>query len=308
MNHPVGVGPFRGPGVVVFLAALALGTSGCSGGGGGGGANETTQHFELSVAAKAANVPLTNGTSVPFVGTYHAPHVPGPMAFTALKLDAAATLATASLTKTGSRKADPAWGFSSPAATDADVTLFVGADEATVCASGIRYGPFGVTLGGAPPDPLEADQATLSILNRGSAAVCVLVVPHVDATLNVGKVAVDATTCEVPAQDIGGEWTGTYQCINSPCGSDGGPVTLFITQDGHSAHYTDDGGATYDGTVCGGVFRFNGGGTDPGGDYTEGGTFFLNADGGASKSSTWRYVAPDACAGSCSDTLSRVSS
>jgi len=289
------------------VAALAL-AWGCSGGGGGGGSNEVTQTFDMPVASKVKDVPLNTGVARDFVGTYHTPQVPNPLALTALTVDVGATLASAGLTKTGTRKAASPWGFGAPGGgPDADVIVRVApaADAATVCSTGIQYGPYAVTLAGGtvdPPDPVEADPATLSIVNTGAVALCVRVIPKVDATLNLARVALKATTCEAEASDLAGDWTGTYACDNSPgCGDEGGTVDLTITQDGHSAHYSD-GTADYDGTVCGGVFRFNGAG--PG--YTEDGVFTLRADGTATKTSTWRDFPAGFCSGSCRDSLHRV--
>jgi hypothetical protein len=300
----------RRTGTVAALAFLALGAAACSGGGGGGGGgNEATQTFEMtSVAAKASNVPLTTNVTKEFVGTFHTPTVPGPLALTALTVDVNATLGSISVTKPGTRKAAPAFGFAAPSDGPlVDVTVRVSADEATVCSNGIPYGPYTVTQSGAsaivsPSDPLTADQATLSIVNTGQVAICVALLPHQDAMLSVAKAVVEATTCEVGADDIAGTWSGTYTCTNDPgCAPEGGDITLTITQSGHSAHY-EAGDAAYDGTVCGGVFRFDGGG--PG--YTEGGTFIRRPDGSATKTSTWRDAFGGACGGSCQDSLHRV--
>jgi len=299
-----GAAAVRSSALLAGLALFAVG-AGCSSSGDGGG-NEAVQSFEFtSFAGKATNVPLASGALQKIVGTYQTPKVPGPLALNALTVDVGATLGSVTLTKPGSQKATPAFGFAAPDSPLVEVTLFVApaTDEATVCDTGIAYGPYTITQSGLTSvDSLEADQATLSIINTGSVAICVAMLPHQDRTLNVARVAVTATTCEVGAEDIAGIWSGTYACNNSPCDDDGGDITLTITQapGSHSAHYADS-EAEYDGTVCGGVFRFNGAG--PG--YTEKGTFIRQSDGTATKSSRW--VSDDfACSGTCSDTLARI--
>ena len=131
--------------------------------------------------------------------------------------------------------------------------------------------------------------------------VCLEVVSPVNATINVDQVAVDVTPCKETPEDFSGTWTGTYSCTNVGCSDDEDvPITLTITQDGPNAHYTDDQGGSFEGTVCGDVFQFNG--TGPG--YWESGSLTLTGEDTATKTASW--VADDnSCSGDCTDDLAR---
>ena len=125
----------------------------------------------------------------------------------------------------------------------------------------------------------------------------------IDAYLTVSDVAVDLTECDQSQADIIGTWTGTYTCTNFGVGNEVDlPVTLTISQnDDGSYHYEAKGDeAVYDGHLCGNTFKFNGGVE---GDYTESGTFVLNDDGTASKTSTWNSIPPGVMGGNCTDSL-----
>jgi hypothetical protein len=174
------------------------------------------------------------------------------------------------------------------------------ADEATVCDTGVLQGPYTIK-GGALVDgkTVTPSQPVLRNINTNDIAICLIITSPVDAILNASadKVVVNTDTCDQPAADISGTWSGNYSCTDS-CYTDGfaGIVELSIEQDGYGATYTDDEGGSYEGTVCGNVFKFSGGG--PG--YTESGTFTLNADGSGSKTSSWANT-ENSCHGDCSD-------
>jgi hypothetical protein len=187
----------------------------------------------------------------------------------------------------------------------------IGAFAATVCQDGLRYGPFFITGSSdsptAEPPSAPAEPSSVNIINSGLFAMCFQVVSDTDAAVHVGDTSVDATSCNKPPANISGTWKGTYTCINHGFPNDiDEPITLTITQDGTRAQYIDDGGAVYDGTVCGNVFRFNR--TYPVDFDTERGTFILDADGThGTKTSTWlSNFSPDTNWGNCTDNLRRL--
>lgn len=174
------------------------------------------------------------------------------------------------------------------------------ADVDTVCQSGAEMGPYEITPGTSPAvKTLSSSQPVLRHINSGSIALCLIITSPVDATLNASTNAVTLSTdtCEEAPAAIAGIWSGDYSCSDScdPAGFSG-TVQLTILQDGYGATYTDDEGASYEGTVCGNVFKFSGGGTG----FTESGIFVLNADGSGSKTSSWSNT-DSSCYGDCSD-------
>ena len=92
-------------------------------------------------------------------------------------------------------------------------------------------------------------------------------------------------------------------CANTPCEDEGGPVTLTIAQEGHSATYSDTSGAHYAGTVCGNTFQFDI--TDTSVGYSESGSLVVNPEGTATKHSRWRDNS-GTCSGTCTDNLARM--
>ncbi len=179
------------------------------------------------------------------------------------------------------------------------VSLRVAAStDASVCETGELYGPYTVTdgtvVGG---QTLSASPKALRLANMGDMALCLIVTSPVDASIDISADAVKASTseCTEAPANIDGYWHGSFSCTSS-CEDDlDGFVGLSISQDGNSATYTDF-EADYEGIVCGNSFEYTGSG--PG--YTEAGTFVLNADGTASKTSTYTNTG-DGCQGSCSD-------
>jgi hypothetical protein len=193
-------------------------------------------------------------------------------------------------------------------ADDVGATAFIriGSDPGTVCEQGILYGPFEVahtTELEVTPATAEADAATLQVINAGLMSLCVVITPNFDATFSLDGVAVDLTEASCTASaNFAGTWSGSYQCGNS-CGDPfGGPIELTVTQSGSQASYTDDLGVTFNGRVCGEVFRFERVGTD----YIERGTLTLTGPNTAVKRSTWRNVDPPFCGGDCVDELTRA--
>jgi len=202
-----------------------------------------------------------------------------------------------------------------PAPADVSINAYmyirIGAFAATVCQDGLSYGPYAVTGSTAAPtvDPpsAAAEPSSVNIINAGLFAMCIQIVSDTDASIHVGSMSVDGTECGKPPADMSGTWTGTYTCRNFGWTDDiDQPITLTITQDGNRAQYIDDGGATYDGTVCGNVFTFSR--TYPLFYDTERGTFIMNAKGTrGTKTSTWRSIfSPDTNWGNCTDNLQRM--
>jgi len=174
------------------------------------------------------------------------------------------------------------------------------ASDATVCDTGELYGPYTVSNGAVAGDPsVSATAPTLRLANQGDLAICMIVTSPVDATIDINADTVSAATdeCTEAPADISGLWEGPYSCTDSCYGTEESYAALTIVQSGYSATYTDS-EASYEGTVCGNTFNFSGSG--PG--YTESGTFVLNADGTANKTSSYQNT-DGLCGGSCSDQL-----
>ena len=187
----------------------------------------------------------------------------------------------------------------------ATATLRVGSDPATVCEAGVLYGPFEVSHGTTlvvSPETVVADETALQIINSGSMVICLTIVPNIDALLSVDAVAMDITEgrCDSPA-NFAGTWTGTYECGNSCLGPFGGNIQLTVSQTGTEASYTDQGGDTFTGVVCGDMFRFE----YVGEGFFERGTLTLDGPNAATKRSTWRESSPPYCGGDCVDYLTR---
>lgn len=181
---------------------------------------------------------------------------------------------------------------------------------ASVCTDGEVYGPFSVTLAdtlvpmSVSPETASATQQTLDVINTGSYAVCIQILPVVNATVDLDTIIVNTTNCTEAPADIAGDWTGPYSCLGT-C-PENGTVMLTIVQnlnDPSIATYTDNSGASYEGRVCGSRFSYSGGVTS---DYDESGTFVLNPDGSASKTSQFIDLTTGFCTGSCSDELTRM--
>ncbi len=199
-----------------------------------------------------------------------------------------------------------AWLLGGEEDHNATAYIRIGSDPESVCEEGPLYGPFAINHGTsleASPATVMADEGALQIINTGSMTVCLTITTNFDCDLSVDGVAMDLTpgNCAAPA-NFAGTWSGTYQCGNW-CGEPfGGPVELVVTQDGSEASYTDQGGDTFEGRVCGNTFRYE----YVGEGFTERGTMTLNSNGTATKRSTWRGIEAPYCGGDCSDTLTRA--
>lgn len=184
--------------------------------------------------------------------------------------------------------------------------------EATVCTDGELYGPFDISLAdnfqpeSVTPSSAEATQQTLDVINTGAYSICVQILPLITGIADLNSLDIDFGSCNESAADIQGTWVGTYYC-EGICDSatDVLDITLEITQDQNDpsiASYTDS-EASYKGRVCGSRFSYSGGVESV---YDESGTFVLNADGSASKTSTYLSIGEGSvCSGTCTDTLYR---
>ena len=227
-----------------------------------------------------------------------------------LTVDLAATLAAASIEalEKSISQGHPNGGATPKATPTLDMTIRVGAKDelSTVCSTGIPYGPIKINgTSSVSPQKVAVSQQTISVINTGAMSICILTTPSIDTSITVNSLALEAEACAVAPANIDGTWEGTYFCDNSGvCADEGGPITLTINQsaNGYSAHYFD-GAATYDGSVCGGTFRFNGKAND--GSWTESGTFVVGPNGTATKTSQWQEL-DGSCGGKCQDTLTRA--
>jgi chitodextrinase len=182
------------------------------------------------------------------------------------------------------------------------------ADLDTVCDDGWLYGPYFLTGTDKPEtsdtQTVSAEPSTVDLINIGDFAMCIQISSPIDMTLSIKDYSVDVTTCDEDPADFAGTWVGTYSCFNEGCADEiNEPITLYITQNDHSAQYTDDQGATFEGTVCGNEFVFNGGVEGPGG-YFEKGKFTMNSDGTLNKESSFLNN-NGSCRGDCEDFLER---
>jgi hypothetical protein len=256
----------------------------------------------------AKGVGLTSGVPIQISWTKT---LPTSDTFTRLTLDLARTANSATVTfpapKPGSTRVTPG---------SATATVRAWVDEAqnigTVCGGGTPFGPFTINWnpntasGTVDPPAVDATPTVLSIINTGAFSMCIEITPNITATVDLEEFGMGVDHCNETPVDLGGNWSGTFTCNNSPCGDDiNQPIQLSVTHNQDSfqrASYTD-GGANYNGTVCGQTFHFNGG--DVAGTYTESGTLRLNGDGTATKTSNW--VATDgSCSGQCQDQLTRA--
>jgi hypothetical protein len=306
--------------VRVTSALLALLIGGCGGGGGGGSSGNGTADgaapAAVSLKANIKNVPLIAGVPAQIVGTYTLSGN-GSTGTGDYSINLARTLENTTLSSS------PVAGNGSKfetlrllayvlvkevfAAENFEVTAYVSHQgDPNVCSSPYFFGPFSVVgaVGSALTSgttTLEPSQEHVDIVSAGSYDVCVVMTPPITAYLTVTELAVDVKPCASPTVDIVGAWSGTYQCENTDGSTETGGVSLTVTQnpDG-SYHYADDGGAAYDGHLCGNKFKFKGG---KAGAYRESGTLIANGS-VATKTSIWRGEITNT-SGRCTDNLSR---
>lgn len=199
----------------------------------------------------------------------------------------------------------------------AALTLRMGpaGSEATVCTSGEAHGPAQFTLDGtgAPTDSspaeLPLDETTVAALNDDGMLLCYEADFPVELTVQLRTIYVWITLgldCDASAPaDLPSQVAGTYSCENTCGDGEGGDITIDIEQDGDVARYVDDGGAQYEGLVCGSDFVHMGGAGDPlGSDYLESGVLTFSPDERtATKVSFWQS---GFCGGTCNDQLTVV--
>lgn len=292
----------RLPALVVVLAGLA----GCSGDDPAGPGSPTPYRLVAPLENAVADLPLQ--ANVPTTVTFTLQLPPDIPLVTAAVIDIEGTIDHVRvdgipLWQLIARKVARLAGKADD--TGATAMIRIGSDPQTVCETGLAYGPFQVSQGTSlvvTPPTVSADEATLEVINLGSMTLCLTITANVDATLSVDAVAMDITEgrCGSPG-DFAGTWTGTYSCGNSCVEPFGGDEEIVVTQEGTTASYTDDGGETFTGVVCGDRFRFE----RVGESSTERGTMTLQSDGTAIKRSTWRGHEPPYCGGDCVDYLTR---
>ena len=273
----------------------------------------------FTVSNLGQNISLTSGEmkEISFPVNYDLDSLGGP--FSSLRMDLQAHLSAVSITVPGVTAAIPfpldSIKTAQAAVDGGQLYLRVGTAEQieTVCEVGELYGPFSITLAdnfqpeSVSPAEANASQQTLDVINTGSYSICVQIMPSVTAVADLNSLIVDMESCREPPADISGTWYGSYECIDICYGTEIDTVELVIEQnaaDPTIASYTDDANATYEGRVCGNRFSFTGGLTDS---YDESGTFVLNADGSASKTSTYIDIGTTViCSGTCTDILERI--
>lgn len=290
--------------LIFILPSVLVGYTGCSSNN-SDNANPTVNKFDLPVNESVKDVELI--ANQPTYIKHHYQAIPD--SFQELKIDLAKTLGSISV-QTSSQTGSKVQSITGRADDDisAQVMMYLGSEDQgeTVCESDIKYGPITFEadstfkLLSVNPPFIDLTQKSLSIVNIGSFHLCVEVISPVDATLNANSISIETQDCQEP-DDIDGFWTGTYTCTNScdPSSDDEvRNISLTVAQSGTSAIYFDD-EAKFSGTVCGNIFKFEGGSTDIG--YTESGVFTLNADGTATKTSSW--IDSEQCRGDCKDSL-----
>jgi hypothetical protein len=294
-------------GAICVAAALAAGQGGCSGSGGGTATSEITEKVTIPLGAIASNLSGAAGQTQFFGFTLALPPDEG---ITGWTVDLLSTLSTVTVTL-------PSPGIRSLARALASiVNVSLGVSHAlpagTACDDSVAYRTFSVTVDAAlrptSADPAAWTSSTQSLSTRagGLFTYCARVTFPVDAIVTVEKLVVDVTRrCDQAPGDFAGSWVGEYECHAVTCSSftDAGPITLQIAYDAAARRwsYTDEGGATYQGSACGNLFHFVR--NDPG--ESERGTFTLNADRTATKTSRYFSTATPACYGECTDHLHR---
>lgn len=297
--------------LALLLVVLISGCgSGSSSGSPSGVASET-----LSFGTSTKNVQLTAGVPKQFKFTYAFPGditSRGDYSINVTKTLENITLSSTPIASNGSRFETLrllayALVKEAFAAETAQITTYISyAGDPNVCSSPYFSGPNTVmgAVGSAPTSnktTAELTQAAADIINMGSFDICVVTTPPLNAYVTVPGVVVDFQPCAPPTVNILGNWSGTYHCDNVNTLPEDGTVSLDITQnpDG-SYHYVDDGGAEYDGHLCGNKFNFKGIKT---GLYTESGTLAVNGN-SATKTSNWRSESTTSW-GRCTDALQK---
>ncbi len=185
------------------------------------------------------------------------------------------------------------------------------AGDPNVCSSANKFGPYSITgmIGSALTSEttlITPTQPVVDIVNAGDFEICVTTTPPIDAYVTVSDIAVDFQQCNDSSLDIVGTWNGTYECTNFGTDDDPlQPINLTITRNTDGSYrYVDDGGAVYNGHLCGNKFKHSGG---LAGSYTESGTLVFSDSASATKTSTWSSVPAGMSGGNCADTLEKQS-
>lgn len=318
MKHAYETHYLRVLGGLLLSGTLVVAANGCSSS--SSSDDDDVEEMSVSLGNQLENIPLVAGQRNEVKFTYN---IPGDITTTGdFSINVARTLQNVSLS------ANPAPRGASIgetltmlarlvikqalAAETAQVTAHISfADDPDVCTSPIQFGPYTVTgmIGEAVTSPttsVSPTQKAVNLSNTGSIEVCFVSTPPISAYVNVSAVEVDVEPCAEPTVSIdGSSWSGTYECDNFGIPSEG-PANIMLTisenPDG-SYTYTDDGGATYDGHLCGNKLKYNGGVPM---DYSESGTLVFSGDTQASKTSSWNSEPPGSSGGDCTDTLSRM--
>ncbi len=298
--------------IPIFLLVLLI--SGCSSGSSGSGSSSSAVSKTAALGTSVENIQLKAGEQKQIKFTYTVPGDIGSRGNYSINLTKTLENMTLSSTPVASnssklgtlRLVAYALVKEAFAAESAQITAYISyAGDPNVCSSPYVFGPYSIigAVGSAltsSTTTVQPTQAAVDIANWGSFDVCVVTTPPIDAYVTLTGVSVDFESCASPTVDIVGNWSGTYQCDNFGSPPESGTVVLDITQntDG-SYHYVDEGGAEYDGHLCGNKFKFKGGKT---GAYTESGTLVVNGD-DATKTSNWLSVLTSDFGGRCSDNL-----
>jgi hypothetical protein len=307
--------PFKVLSLITLYLPMTLLISGC-GGSSGGNTFGTVISETIAIGDDAKDVQLTAGRLIEHKFTYTYPGditSKGDYSFNMIKtlenvsLSASPIASDSSIIETLRLLALGVIKQAFAAEQSAQVTVHISyAGDRDVCSSPYIgsdsiLGAIGSPLTGSKT-MVQPTQEAVDIINAGIFEVCVVTTPPVSGYVTLSGVVVDFESCEDSGIDITGAWSGTYQCTNFGTGNDGGAVSLTITpnNDG-SYHYIDDGGAAYDGHLCGNKFKYRGG-VD--GVYTENGTLVFADATHATKTSYWVSDSLNS-GGNCSDVLQK---
>jgi hypothetical protein len=294
----------RAASIAACVAALS---AACSGGdGGSGSAGASRERITIPLGDTVSGVSVVAG--VPQLTSFTLALPPGDD-LEGATVDVAATLALAEVTPTAPLAlGDVARAALAVAQGNAGIAVSRALPFGTLCDASVGLRPFEIGFGAlfrpvsAAPGTNVASAAGLETIRLGPFVYCVEILSPIDATVTLGGIVADVTRtpCATAPASFAGTWTGTYTCSYSCGGGFGGDIVLEVTQTGDQATYVDDGGATFTGRVCGNTFRFARNSLGE----TERGTLTLNANGTATKQSTF-WGTFDRCTGDCTDVLHR---
>jgi hypothetical protein len=268
----------------------------------------TTATITIPMGDTLQNVSVLANQTTQFVFTHAIP----PTTVTSWKPNLSATISQIHVMVPTLASFSDVLAFVKAAATESvslSVRVAPASQRSTVCTTGIPYGPFTVNLTSAflpstvSPSTPEADAQTLAVMNAGAYVICVQIMSPVALMFSLDGWVVDVQQdCAAATASFAGPWSGTYTCTDT-CTNEpfSGSVQLTVTQDSTGkASYTDEGGTTFSGTICGGEFRF----VHNAADETERGSLKFTGSNTAQKTSTWLHSTL-LCGGVCTDTLAR---